>query len=122
MPTEPLATESIKCQMYINNTLYNQRSGRYSTISGLPKQSIDRLRDIEGRLDELVGRMNNLAEQLAFARGQLTVVVHLLKTGPIPLRAGEVLSSGFREIRDGLTKSSPITSTNSEDEAYDQPQ
>ena len=99
----------------LNNMLYNQRSGRYSAISDLPKQSIDRLDDIEGRL-------NDLAEQLAFARGQLTVVVHLLKTGRIPLRAGETYNRGFGEIRDGLTKSSPITSTNSEDEAYDQSQ
>ena len=66
-----------------DNILYNQRSERYSAISDLLKQSIDRLDDIEGRL-------NDLAEQLAFARGQLTVVVHLLKTGQIPLHAGEV--------------------------------
>lgn len=98
-----------------DNILYNQRSERYSAISDLLKQSIDRLDDIEGRL-------NDLAEQLAFARGQLTVVVHLLKTGQIPLRAGETYNRGFGEIRDGLTKSSPITSTNSEDEAYDQSQ
>ncbi len=105
-----------------DNILYNQRSERYSAISDLLKQSIDRLDDIEGRLDKLEGRMNDLAEQLAFARGQLTVVVHLLKTGRIPLRAGETYNRGFGEIRDGLTKSSPITSTNSEDEAYDQSQ